>query len=75
MYINNARGVLLAVVQLGTTVSTHEGLLINAIDGADAAVTQLGMTHSVNANDGATVPVPVTQFGTVISDHWALLLI
>ena len=74
LYMNNGRGVLLAVVQPGITVSTHDGLLINVIDGVDAAVTQLGIVHSVNANDGTTVPVPVTQFGTTVSVHVVLLL-
>ena len=60
---------LLAVVQPGTTVSTHDGLLINVIDGDDAAVTQLGILHSVNANDGTVTPVPVLQVGTVVSVH------
>ena len=74
LYINNGCGALLAVMQPGTTVSTHDGLLINVIDGDDAAVTQLGIVHSVNANDGTTVPVPVTQFGTTVSVHVVLLL-
>ena len=74
LYMNNGRGTLLAVVQPGITVSTHDGLLIKLIDGDDAAVTQLGILHSVNANDGTTVPVPVTQLGTTVSVHVVLLL-
>ena len=69
LYINNGRGVLLAVIQPGTTVSTHDGLLINVIDGDDAAVTQLGTVHSVNPNDGTVIPVLVLQFGTTVSVH------
>ena len=60
---------LLAVVQPGITVSTHDGLLINVIVGVDAAVTQLGTVHSVNPNDGTVAPVPVLQFGTTVSAH------
>ena len=72
LYINNGRGVLLAVVQPGITVSTHDGLLIRLIDGDVAAVTQFGMLHSVNATAGETVPVPVVQLGIVVSVHVTL---
>ena len=74
LYMNNGRGVLLAVVQPGITFSTHDGLLISVIDGVDAAVTQLGILHSVNANDGTGVAAAVTQFGITVSVHVLLLL-
>ena len=61
-------------MQPGITVSTQDGLLINVIDGDNAAVTQLGILHSVNANDGTPTPAPVTQFGIVVSVHVVLLL-
>ena len=74
LYMNNGRGVLLAVVQPGITVSTHDGLLIKSIDGVDAAVTQLGILHSVNAIAGETAPVPVVADGMTVSVHEVVLL-
>ena len=74
LYMNNGRGTLLAVVQPGITVSTHDGLLIKLIDGDDAAVTQLGILHSVNAIAGETAPVPVVADGMMVSVHEVVLL-
>ena len=74
LYMNSGRGMLLAVVQPGITVSTHDGLLIKLIDGDDAAVTQLGILHSVNAIAGETAPVPVVADGMMVSVHEVVLL-